>query len=294
MRNALLSVVWCMSFVFSHFIMVESTVAESTMVESTVAETSMADSSLHLTLPKAGSLEPEATSQFYEQALRLALVKTGDATEQIQFDYHPNFVNRERARLMVKQGVLDIIWSSSNKKREEEMTPVKFKLIRGINEYRLLLIRASDQPQFDQVKKQSDLQKFRIGSGTHWSDTDIYRFNALPLVTSYAYESMFRMLAAKRFDYMARSIQEVHYELEHYGKLGLAIEKNLVIHYPQPIYFFVNKGNGALAARIQRGLEIAQADGSLDELFFSIPNFRQAWEELQQLDRKVIELNVPE
>lgn len=278
MRYALLSVVWCMSFVFSPFIM---------------AGSSAADSSLHLMLPKAGTLEPAATSQFYEQALRLALTKTGNAAEQIQFNYHPSFVNRERARLLVKQGILDIIWSSSNKQREAELMPVKFNLIRGINEYRLLLIRAADQPQFDQVKTLNDLQNFKIGSGIHWSDTDIYRFNALPLVTSDAYESMFRMLGVKRFDYMARSIQEVHYELEHYEKMGLAIEKKLAIHYPQPIYFFVNNKNGALAKRIQRGLEIAQADGSLDELFFAIPSFRKAWEELQQLDRKVIELNVP-
>jgi len=251
----------------------------------------MADRSLHLTLPKAGSFETEATSHFYEQALQLALTKTSATSEPILFEYYPNVVNRERARLLVKQGVLDVIWCSSNKKREAELTPVKFNLLRGINEYRLLLIRASDQAQFDQVKNLGDLQKFRVGSGLHWSDTEIYRFNALPLVTSYAYESMFRMLAAKRFDYMARSIQEIHYELEHYGKLGLEIQNSLLIHYPQPIYFFVH--NQALAARIQRGLELAQADGSLDELFFATPNLRQAWEELQQLKRKVIELNAP-
>ncbi len=254
----------------------------------------MADSSLHLTLPKAGSLEPEATSRFYEQALRLALTKTGDSTEQIQFVYHSNFVNRERARLLVKQGVLDIIWSSSNKKRETELLPIRFNLIRGINEYRLLLIRTDEQIQFDQVKSLNDLKNFRIGSGHQWSDTEIYRFNGLPLVTSSAYDPMFRMLKANRFDYMARSLQEIHYEVEHYGKLGLAIEKKLVIHYPQPIYFFVNNNNSALAARIQRGLEIARDDGSLDEIFFATANFRQAWEELQQLDRKVIELHVPE
>lgn len=138
------------------------------------------------------------------------------------------------------------------------------------------------------------MQQLKIGSGTHWSDTEVYRFNGLPLVTSYSYTSMFRMLDVKRFDYMARSIQEVNYELEHYGKLGLAIEKNLVIHYPQPIYFFVNNNNPALAERIQRGLEIARDDGSLDALFLDIPNFRQAWEQLQQLNRKVIELKVPE
>ncbi|HSX83815.1 MAG TPA: transporter substrate-binding domain-containing protein [Cellvibrio sp.] len=278
-----------MSLGFGH-----CTLADGNAADGNAADSNVADTHLRLMLPKAGSLEPDVTSHFYEQALRLALAKTGHATEQVQFEYHPNFVNRERARRMVKQGVLDIVWSSSNKKREAELLPVKFNLIRGINEYRLLLIRAVDQPKFDQVKNLNDLQKFRIGSGTHWSDTDVYRFNGLPLVTSYAYESMFRMLGAKRFDYMARSIQEINSEVEHYGALGLAIEKNLVIHYPQPIYFFVNKNNGALAARIQRGLEIARADGSLDELFFATPNFRKAWEDLQQLDRKVIELNVPE
>jgi hypothetical protein len=268
----------CLLFVFAH--------------NSTAS--GMSDDVLHITMPKAGSLEPESTSRFYEQALQLALEKTRHASERIQFEYHPYDVKRERARLLVKKGTLDIIWSSSNKKREAELMPVKFNLIRGINEYRLLLIRADDQPRFDQVKNVADLANFKIGSGTHWSDTGIYRFNGLPLVTSYAYAPMFRMLGVKRFDYMARSIQEVNYEVEHYGKLGLAIEKNLAIHYPQPIYFFVNHNNRDLAERIQRGLEIARDDGSLDALFFAVPNFRQAWEQLQQLNRKVIELKVPE
>lgn len=249
---------------------------------------------LHITLPKTGSLEAGSTSLFYEQALRLALEKTSHISERIQFDYYPLDVRRERARLLVKQGKLDIIWSSSNKKREQEFTPVKFNLIRGINEYRLLLIRTDDQPRFEQVKSLADLAKFKIGSGTHWSDTDIYRFNNLPLVTAYAYAPMFRMLKVKRFDYMARSIQEINHEVEHYGKLGLAIEKSLVIHYPQAIYFFVSNENRMLAKRIQSGLEMARDDGSLDALFFSIPNFREAWEQLQKLDRKVIELKVPE
>jgi len=254
----------------------------------------MTNDVLQITLPKAGSLEPESTSRFYEQALRLALEKTSHVSERIQFNYHPLDVRRERARLLVKTGTLDVIWSSSNKKREVELMPVKFNLIRSINEYRLLLIRADDQARFDQVKNLADLAKFKIGSGTHWSDTDIYRFNGLPLVTAYSYEPMFRMLKVKRFDYMARSIQEVNYELEHYGKSGLTIEKNLAIHYPQPIYFFVNHDNRVLAERIQTGLEIARDDGSLDALFFSVPNFKQAWEQLQQLNRKVIELKAPE
>lgn len=257
-----------------------------------VSHSSLASGSMHLTLPKAGSLEPEATSRFYAEALRLALTKTSEAPETIQFSYHPIDVNRERARLLVKQGTLDVVWSSSSKEREQQLVPVKFNLIRNINEYRLLLIRAADQPKFDHIKNIADLQKFKIGSGAQWSDAQVYHFNGLPLVTAYAHRPMFRMLSLNRFDYMARSLQEVEADFAQYQKLGLAIEKNLVIHYAQPIYFFVNDRD--LAARIQWGLELAQEDGSLDKLFFSVPNFREAWERLQSLDRHAIELKVPE
>ncbi len=250
---------------------------------------------LPLIIPAPGSLEPETTGIYYEKALVLALSKTATRPETAQdpdykISYHTQVVGRERFRLLVKQGVVDVIWSSSNQRREEEFIPVKFNLLRGINEYRELLIRADDQHRFDQIKTLEDLRKFKIGSGIHWSDTQVYNFNGLPMVTSYAYDTMFRMLAAKRFDYMARSLQEIGYELKQYGHLGLTVEKNLLIHYPQPIYFFLNKKHQALAARIEQGLLLAQADGSLDELFMSIPSFKAAVEKICHIDRRVIEL----
>lgn len=257
-----------------------------------------AEQPLSLTIPAPGSLEPEATGIYFEKALRLALSKTTtndpSATTQepeYTFAYHyQQTIGRERFRLLVKQGVVDVIWSSSTRQREEEFAPVKFNLLRGINEYRALLIRAGDQPRFDNVNSIDDLRQFKIGSGIHWSDTQIYNVNGLPIVTSYAFDNMFRMLAARRFDYMARSLQEIDQEIEQYGKLGLTVEKNLLIHYPQPIYFFLNKKNDALAKRIERGLLMAQADGSLNEIFMSIPSFRSAEEKIRHINRKVIEL----
>lgn len=253
---------------------------------------SRASQSIPLVIPPPQSMEPEATSIYYEKVLQLALAKTaGPADEpEYQITYHHQVVGRERYRLLVKQGVVDLMWSSTNNARERELIPVKFNLLRGINEYRVLLIRADDQPRFDKVKTLADLRQFKIGSGIHWSDTAIYKHNNLPLVTSYAFDTMFRMLAAKRFDYMARSLQEIDGELARYGHLGLAMEKNLMIHYPQPIYFFLNKDNHALAKRIERGLLLAEEDGSLYELFMSIPSFRAAEEKLAHIDRRIIEL----
>lgn len=250
-----------------------------------------------LIIPPPQAMEPEATGIYYEKALQLALAKTaspadampGNGTEY-KITYHHQVVGRERYRLLVKQGVVDVMWSSTNNARERELVPVKFNLLRGINEYRVLLIRKDDQPRFDKVKTLADLRQFRIGSGTHWSDTAIYKHNNLPLVTSFAFDTMFKMLAAKRFDYMARSLQEIDGELATYGHLGLAVEKNLMIHYPQPIYFFLNKNNHALAKRIERGLLLAEEDGSLHELFMTIPSFRTAEERLRHINHRIIEL----
>ena len=47
----------------------------------------------------------------------------------------------------------------------------------------------------------------------------------------------------------------------------LAIEKNLLHHYPFPVYFSVSKQNKLLAKRIESGLKIMKANGSFEQLF---------------------------
>lgn len=251
---------------------------------------------LRLVIPGPSILEPQSSWRFYEQALRLALTKTAiNPVEKVEMIYYRGAAGRERIRQLVIKGDIDIIWSSSTATREQEMVAVKYNLLRGINEYRLLLIRAKDQQHFDQIQTLEQLRAFRIGTGVHWSDTQVYKLNNLPVVTAYEYGPMFRMLAARRFDYMARGLQEIDYELAMNSNLGLAIEEHLLLHYSQPIYFFLNKDNHQLAARIKRGLELAQQDGSLDELFFSIPNFKSASEKLQHINnRRIIKLFTPD
>lgn len=250
---------------------------------------------LRLVIPSPGILEPESSWSFYEKALHLALSKTAsNPAEQIEMSHYQGSIGRERMRQLVIKGEVDVIWSSSTPTREQEMTAVKYSLLRGINEYRLLLIRAEDQARFSKVQTLEQLRAFKIGSGVHWSDTQVYKLNNLPLVTAYEYAPMFRMLAAKRFDYMARGLQEIDHELAMNQHLELAVEEHLLLHYSQPIYFFVNKNKQQLAARIKRGLELAQQDGSLDQLFFSVPSFKSASEKLQQINsRQLINLFTP-
>lgn len=168
--------------------------------------------------------------------------------------------------------------------------PIKISLIRELNNYRVLLIRAEDQPKFDQVRDINDLRKFTAGLGSQWPDADVMRNNDLTVIGSPAYLPLFKMLASKRFDYFPRGLYEVWNEAKIHADLGIVIEKNIMLYYDAPFYFFVNKNNPQLANRIERGLKIAIADGSFEELFTSIPSFKLALEEQKNSQRRLLVL----
>jgi hypothetical protein len=85
-------------------------------------------------------------------------------------------------------------------------------------------------------------------------------------------------------------LYEIWAEQPAHANKGLVIEESLLLNYPSPIYFFVNKNDKALADRIERGLTIAISDGSFDELFFSVEGFRKGWAELHSNNRKLLKL----
>ena len=84
---------------------------------------------------------------------------------------------------------------------------------------------------------------------------------------------------------------EVFNEEKLHRDKGLAIEKHLMLYYEAPFYFFVNPQNKALADRLERGLKLAQADGSFDQLLLSIPGFRRAMEEQGNGQRRLLRLD---
>lgn len=256
-----------------------------------VSASLLAESVLTLRIPHPGLVEPAATGHFYIEALRLALSKSAPPDEIVDLQYFNSYVGRERLRMMVAQGGLDLLWSSSTPEREERLYAIKFNLLKGINEYRFLLIRAEDKEKFATVDTLDELRKFTVGGGSHWSDMQTFEANGFHTVTSWQFHSLFKMLAAKRFDFIPRTFSEIITEVEEYRHMKFIMEPHLILHYEQPIYFFVAKSNHALARRIQEGLELAQKDGSLDKLFFSIPHYKTSWDYLQRLDKKVLHLD---
>jgi hypothetical protein len=197
-----------------------------------------------------------------------------------------------RYALELEGGRLDVIWGSTSIEREERLLPVRIPLDKGLLSYRIAFIDGSQQGRIDEVKTLAQLRGLQIGQGVGWGDVDVYRFNGIPVQTA-AYESLFSMVAGGRFDLFPRGIGEVFEEFAVYAPHlpKLAIEHNLALFYPWPYYFFFNRNNAALAARVEEGLREMIRDGSFETLFRK--NYGEAIRRANLAHRRLIRLENP-
>lgn len=251
---------------------------------------SAVESVARIVIPQIASYDINHEDYYFSQLLRLAMSKTVPTHGQYEIIYSPFYSADARLRSFVKKGKIDLLWSTTSPVFEKDMLPVKISLLKDLNNYRIMIIRPEDQPIFSKVKTLDDLRKLRGGMNPQWVDAEIMQKNNLPQVYAVGYGKLFKMLAAKRFDYFSRGLYQVQSEVNFYPHLHLTIEQDLLLHYNNEFYFFVNKNNKELAARIEMGLKISVADGSFDELFNSIPRYRWGMDELHNGKRQVIDL----
>jgi hypothetical protein len=227
---------------------------------------------------------------YFYRVLELALHKTDAKWGPVQIKQLPYRPEDKRLRSALIRGSVDVLWSPTSADFERQMLPVRISLLKELNNYRLLLIRKNEQAVFSAVQSIDDLRKLRGGMGAQWTDASIMEYNRLPLVKAVGYGKLFKMLAAKRFDYYSRGLYQIQSEVNFYPELELQIEQKLMLSYPNEVYFFVNKNNPDLAKRLETGLQIAQRDGSFDQLFNSIPRYQWGLELLKKHQRRVITL----
>ncbi|HEY0955280.1 MAG TPA: hypothetical protein VGE36_11015 [Roseateles sp.] len=227
---------------------------------------------------------------YFVDLVRLALGKTGSGEPPPRFSHPPTDLPRERLRQMLQDGRLDLLWSTTSPEREAQALPVRFDLLKGANELRLLLVRAADLPALRHVRTLQALRRWRAGSGTYWSDAGILRANGFKVETASKFELLFPMLKAGRFDFIPRTREEIRDELDRHAGQGLAELPGLALQYRQPLYFFVTPGKPWLAQRLQRGLELAAADGSFDALFMAEPGLKKALADLRAYPGRRLQL----
>lgn len=241
------------------------------------------------------NLPPADIRRYYEELLQLALEKTRttDGDFVITHNTTTNGPERERAMLMAEAGIT-VTWGTVTTERKTLMRVVPVDLVKNLNSYRALVIHINQQPRFGQINNLNDLRQLQAGTGINWASNSILTDNGLKLVTSGSFSGIYKMLASSRVDYVARAPYEVIGELADYSQYPLALEEHLLLQFnqPQDYCFFVNKHNTRLAQRLERGLKLAQADGSFDALFARYPSFVGGQQLVQSPLRQLLSLTV--
>ena len=206
------------------------------------------------------------------EILRTALDKT--AAKWGPYRMLPSSIMTERRQafeLKNATGKLTVMYLSTSPELERSLIPIRIPVDRNLGGYCVFLIRKGEQARFDAVKSLADLRKFTYGLGLGWLDVDILRSNGLKVVTGSSYEGLFEMLDAGRFDVFLRGAVEIldEYDQRKRALPNLAIEENLILYYPLPMYFWFSRNaeGRRLASRAEEGMRMMIADGTYDAIF---------------------------
>lgn len=184
--------------------------------------------------------------------------------------FSPVLLQRQRALKELEDGKLINVYSApSSPFWEQSITPIYFPILRGLLNYRSLLINDIDVERFAQLQSVDQLKLFRAGLGLQWSTTKTLQSQGYNVVTSNSYEGLFGMLERHRFDYFIRGINEIYYEFaertEKYP--NMIIEETKIIHLPLPVFLFVSPNQPRLSERIKKGLWVIHENGTFKQIF---------------------------
>lgn len=206
-----------------------------------------------------------APQNYYIDVLKLALDKS--SAKYGSFELQEQIIEMHQGRTfnMLESGTLiDVVWSMTSKAREVRFNAVYVPIVKGLMGYRIGIIRSNDAFQFASINSLSQFKNITTGQGIDWPDSDILKANGFNVVQGAA-RNLLSMLKMKRFDFYPRGLHEPWQEIK--AGSDFVVEPHILLKYPAPIYFFVNKTNVILAQRLEYGLKLAIEDGSFDALF---------------------------
>lgn len=152
--------------------------------------------------------------------------------------------------------------------RELGLVYAKYPVDRGIVGYRVCFANPQSRDRLVEGRGKGNVLDYVIGQGSGWADGEILRSNGFKVVDVPQYESLFTMVAGKRFDLFCRGANELLDEMEaHRFVADLVVDETMVIAYPLPRFFFGNAASKLGAERIEEGLVAAHQDGSLIRLW---------------------------
>ncbi len=231
-------------------------------------------------------------SEFAVEMLRLALTKAGSPNE-LKFLPPDGFTSVQRIIESLRSGEFDVVWTATSQEVESQMTPVRIPLFMGLLGYRLMLVHEDNRNLFRNVTTLDELRQFTLGQGTGWPDTAILKANQFDVIQTPKWTGLFYMTDGKRFDAYPRGIQEPWQEVEMFKDLELVVDEYVLLHYTMPFYFFVNPSRPELAAKIERGLNMAIDDGSFQATLLNNVMVKDVLSKANMQNRRVFNLVNP-
>lgn len=223
------------------------------------------------TIPKQSKYD--ASHSYFIGLIKIALRET-------KKEYGPTLVEytvpmqQGRAFMELKVGKkIDIYWAGTSLERERDFLTIRIPLVKGLLGFRQGIIRKDFKNEFSKIKTLNDLKHYRACQGLHWPDSDILQAGGLRVTRNAVYENMFRQVIKFRCHYFPRGVHEGLSEMRSRTKAypELMLYQDLIIYYPFPMYFFLNKKDKELGKRIQTGLERAISKGDFDQLIKEHP-----------------------
>ena len=219
--------------------------------------------------PESGA---DVRMNYYWELLHAALEETSPQWGAYTMGTSSKVLNAARAELqLVASQEITVMARTTSAEREKNLHTILIPLDKGLTGYRLFLTKQATQHRLSAVRSLNDLKEFSIGQGVNWIDSDILRNAGLRVVTAPNYDSLFSMLAANRFDLFSRGVNEIGLEYA-VGKMNnpdLVVEKNLLLYYPLPRYFFFSRTaeGERLAKRVEEGLRLLMKNGKFEKRY---------------------------
>jgi hypothetical protein len=222
---------------------------------------------------KSPESDTDIRTTYEAAAMKLALDKT--VAEFGPYDMQPTpRINTARSVQSIKsnsfQNYFATLGYNEKYSTEDDIIYVRFPVDLGALSYRTCFMPETIKHKVVNIRTLADLRKLTMGQGRGWSDAKVLRHNGFQVEEIDAYDQLFKMTAAHRFDLFCRGATEIKGEYDTWKDLkGLAYDRTLLIYYSMPIFFYTNAQNKLAAERLTKGFQKAYADGSLLALWRS-------------------------
>jgi hypothetical protein len=207
--------------------------------------------------------------QYVEVLLAKSLEKAGVSANIVRSD--TDFSRDRLLQELITGENVHVMAQAPKSDWEKNLLTIRIPLRKGITGYRLFLINKQDQAALSKVTTLEELKAFSTGSGAQWSMRRVLEDAGFQVVTTNDDNTLFNMLALRRFLTFGRGIYEAYNEHDRLSSEfeNLAVEQDLTLFFPLPTYFFVSPAHPELAQHIETGLRRMIEDGSFDEHFLS-------------------------